>query len=574
MNLNSQSLFYPSQPDNPNDNDRNFLSQYALGERGRAVDFNFVKRIMSPPPQITNYAKPGEFKNVKVAVLGGGLAGLATAFELRKIGFDITIYEALENRVGGRVYTYYFDKQEKLYHEFGPMRIPVTHETVWHYLNLFKIPTRPFIQYSEKSFIYYRNARARNDRNGADVMKNIYPKFNLTENERNTTWQRLQEIALDSHLLYASPEVRVETIQVKPYYNERTLMWSDNSGMRMMESTGLTQEAISLVANFSSLLYGNLNNSYIDFIEENYPVNLAYLYEIPGGMVNFPKSFIKSFNDPNPTNDYPDIDKAELGKVEYKAGCWVKEIGFDNFNQNVVIDYEDKKLKDNLKEKFDYVVCAIPFSSLRNVNINPLFSNLKMRAIREVNYTPSQRTLLLCKERFWEKQGIIGGGSFTDLPIASIWYPSDHAKYINSSNNMGYQLNNLPSNEPGVLLGSYNFGLDAIRFSNLPEEELFSELKREIEMVHGLSEGYLDNIIEEHKTVAWDKEPSFRGALTFFQTEQKRLFSYAMTLPEYNNRVFFAGEHISAVHRWMQGALQSGMKAANDLTISCKMNGG
>ncbi|MBK1812766.1 FAD-dependent oxidoreductase [Clostridium sp. YIM B02505] len=573
MNLNSQSLFYPPQPDNPNDNDRNFLSQYALGERGRAVDFDFVKRIMSPPAQITNYAKPGEFKNVKVAVIGGGLAGLATAFELRKIGFDITIYEALENRVGGRVYTYYFDDQEKLHHEFGPMRIPVTHETVWHYLNLFKLPTRPFIQYNENSFIYYRKARARNDRNGFNVMKNIYPRYDLKENERNTNWQRLQEIALDSHLLFASPEVRAETIQVKPYYNERTLMWSDNSSMRLMESTGLSQEAISLVSNFFPLLYGNLYNSYIDFIEESYPADLAYLYEIPGGMVNLPKAFIKSFNDPDTTKNYPDIDKADLGQIKYKAGYWVKDIGFDNLSQKVILNYEDIKAKENLKEEFDYVVCAIPFSSLRNINIDPLFSHLKMRAIREVHYTSSQRTLLLCKERFWEKQGIVGGGSYTDLPIASVWYPSDHAKYISSSKSIGKQLNNLPSNEPGVLLGSYNFGLDAIRLSNLPEEKLFIELKRELEMVHGLPVGYLDNIIQEHKTIDWDKEPSFRGALTFFEPEQKRLFSYSMTLPEYNNRVFFAGEHISAVHRWMQGALKSGMEAANDLTISCKMHG-
>jgi len=43
-----------------------------------------------------------------------------------------------------------------------------------------------------------------------------------------------------------------------------------------------------------------------------------------------------------------------------------------------------------------------------------------------------------------------------------------------------------------------------------------------------------------------------------------------MALPEYNERIFFAGEHISAVHRWMQGALQSGMQAANDLAYACK----
>lgn len=571
MNLNSQSLFYPPQPDNPSDNDRYFLSKLALEEKGWPEDFSLIKRLMSPPPQITNYAKPGEFKNKKIAIMGGGLAGLSAAFELRKLGFDITIYEALDNRVGGRVYTYNFDGQDNLYQEFGAMRIPVTHETVWHYLKLFNLPTRPFIQYSENGFAYFRNARARNDRSGSDVKKNIYPKYDLTKEERNTNWQRLQKIALDSHLLYSNSEVRAEIIQVKPFYDERTRIWSDNSGMRLMESTGLSQEAISLVSNFSPLLYGNVYNSYIDYIQENYPADLAYLYEIPGGMVKLPEAFIKSLTNPNPINDYPNIELKNIGNTKYKAGCWVKGIGFDSLKQKVILKVEDKKVNKKWDEEYDYIVCAIPFSSLRNVNIDPLFSNLKMRAIREVYYTPAQKTLLLSKERFWEKQGIVGGGSFTDLPISSIWYPSDHAKYIHDPSTAVNQLNNLPSNEPGVLIG-YNFSLDTTRLNNLPEEMFFTEVKRELEMVHGLPRGYLDPIIEDYKTVNWDKEPSFRGALTFFEPEQKRLFSYNMALPEYNNRVFFAGEHISAVHRWMQGALQSGMQAANDLAITCKIN--
>jgi monoamine oxidase len=63
----------------------------------------------------------------------------------------------------------------------------------------------------------------------------------------------------------------------------------------------------------------------------------------------------------------------------------------------------------------------------------------------------------------------------------------------------------------------------------------------------------------------WNDNMWSRGALPFYTPEQKTLFSYAMALPEYNNRVFMAGDHISAVHRWMQGALQSGMIAANQL---------
>jgi monoamine oxidase len=248
----------------------------------------------------------------------------------------------------------------------------------------------------------------------------------------------------------------------------------------------------------------------------------------------------------------------------------VTGIYYDSSGGNVIIKYQKTGTGENIKESFDYAICAIPFSPLRTIDIEPLFSEIKMRAVREVNYTPAQKTLLLFSERFWEKEWIPGGSSFTDLPLASIWYPSDHAGYINDPVNAIKQLKGLPSNEPGVLIGSYNFNLDTTCLTNQPEEIRFNEIKRELEMVHGLKPGYLDAIALDCKTVNWDEQPAIRGALSFFAPEQKRIFAYGMALPEYNERIFFAGEHISAVHRWMQGALQSGMQAANDLAAACK----
>ena len=86
-----------------------------------------------------------------------------------------------------------------------------------------------------------------------------------------------------------------------------------------------------------------------------------------------------------------------------------------------------KSLQKFLRKSFDFVICAIPFSSLRNVDVYPMFSNEKMQSIKEVNYTSAQKTIFMCNERFWEKgddkEKIVGGGSSTDLPIQTIWYP-------------------------------------------------------------------------------------------------------------------------------------------------------
>jgi monoamine oxidase len=128
----------PLQPNNPSPLQRNELLRYALNKVNRPEDFNNIKKLLGPPLDITTIARPGSFTGIKVGIIGGGLAGLAAAFELRKLGCDITILETLEDRIGGRVYTYHFDKRKRLYGELGAMRIPVCHDTTWHYIDLFK----------------------------------------------------------------------------------------------------------------------------------------------------------------------------------------------------------------------------------------------------------------------------------------------------------------------------------------------------------------------------------------------------------------------------------------------------
>ena len=47
---------------------------------------------------------PGTGKGVKVAILGGGIAGLVAAYEMKALGYDCTLLEARE-RPGGRNWT-------------------------------------------------------------------------------------------------------------------------------------------------------------------------------------------------------------------------------------------------------------------------------------------------------------------------------------------------------------------------------------------------------------------------------------------------------------------------------------
>ncbi|MBU2700054.1 monoamine oxidase [Sporomusaceae bacterium BoRhaA] len=574
---------HPLQPNNPSSLQRNEILQYALNNVNRPEDFGNIKKLLEPPVDITTITPPGSFAGVKVGIIGGGLAGLASAFELRKLGCDITILEALEERIGGRVYTYHFDKLKKLYGEFGPMRIPVCHNTVWHYIDIFKLNTRPFVQKNGNSFIFVRNVRTRN--RNKDIMKKIYPEFNLRSWEKDTPWDELFDF-LSAPLYQMAPAVRKELLEIKPYYHPQIQYWNSINFRQQLECVPLSQPAISLSASIAPLTGTAYYDSDTEVLAEYYPLIFSFLYEIIGGSANLPLAFYKSLISVAP-HEYQDIPNNKLGKITWKRGNRVNGIYLSRSNNQVIVKHMNRHL-NIAYDHFDYVICAIPFSSLRTVEINPLLSDKKMQAIREVNYKVAQKTLFLCNRRFWETGGpntqIVGGGSYTDLPISMIWYPSDHAECIlkDYRKDRVYQQESpfdtwtikpmCSPEDPGVLLASYNLSLDAVRLGNLSDTLRFAEIKRQVEAVHGLTEGYLDSVVEDFKTVQWNREEPFYGAFAAMQPQQKSLFLYAMAQPEYNNRLFFAGEHISTQPHWMQGALSSGIKAANALAYSCRGN--
>lgn len=537
----------PEYNDNPTNLERyGIVEELLINSRRDPRELPGIIDALGPPADITTIAKPGTFKNKKVAVIGAGVAGLSAAFELRKLGIDITIFEAREKRIGGRIYTYYFDS--KNYGELGAMRIPVSHETVWHYINLLGLNTRPFVQTNPNAFIYVKNTRVRNDPEGENVRREIYPKFKMRSWERQLPWTELLSYAMDTPLLQMSPEQRIELLRIRKVTDSVINYWDYFNHRQVMEKLGLSRGAINMLNSLSPFTRLLLYYSYIETIMETSGFSFSTMYEIIGGTSLLPAAFYNSLVSPNP-GEYVGIDATDLGKVDIRMGTWVEGICKLEDRNKVGIIFNNRKMLGPKKEDFDYVVCTIPLSTLRNIDLNPLFSNKKMEAIMEADYTLAHKTLFLCNKRFWQEQGIEGGGSFTDLPISTIWYPSDKKG----------------ATESGVLLASYNLGIDSLRFGNQPDFLKLDEGKEQVERVHGLPYGYLDRIVADWKYINWHQEPWSLGGFCFFMPEQRRLFLYHIGTPEYNNKIFFAGEHASTTHGWINGSLQTGMEAANDL---------
>ena len=546
---------------NPSDSTRYEILRNAFINGGRPEDFENVIELLNPPPDITSYAVPGAHKNIKVGIIGAGLAGLSAAFELRKIGADITMYDASEDRIGGRVYTYYFDQDRRYYGEFGPMRIPLSHGTTWHYINLFHLNTVSNTSTFPNNFIYVHNTRIRRDRDGNNIRKYLYPLFNLTDYEKSLSWPELIDYAFNSVLLSLTPDIRRELLQILPTYSSEYLAYSNNSIRGILESRGLSQDAINLIASTDSLTGGLLNTSYGESLQELYSMDNMFPYRIVGGMINLPIAFYNSLISPNP-REY-DITSNLLGNVNIKFGHNITGIYQSSSNSKVILRYNSNYMTD-IYEEFDYVICTIPFSTLREIDIKPFFGNQKMQAIRELFYPDSFKAAFFCNQRFWEEDATYGnmngGISFTDLPIQSIVYPSDHIQCK--------EFSTCSPLEPGVLISSYNVNQDSIRVANQSVDRLFLLVKRNVEEVHGLPENFLDSIVKYYKTVDWNQQQWSRGAFAVNLPGQKVNFAHDILKPEYNNRVFFAGEHASVKHGWMQGSLYSGMLAANTLAMN------
>jgi monoamine oxidase len=111
----------------------------------------------------------GRPSGTKVIVLGAGVSGMTVAYELRKLGYSVSILEA-RDRVGGVNWTIrrgtthtelgsgekqVCDFDEGLYLNGGPWRLPHWHTGVLGYCKELGVPLEIFINEAEASYFYY-----------------------------------------------------------------------------------------------------------------------------------------------------------------------------------------------------------------------------------------------------------------------------------------------------------------------------------------------------------------------------------------------------------------------------------
>ncbi|WP_130491938.1 flavin monoamine oxidase family protein [Motilibacter rhizosphaerae] len=85
---------------------------------------------------------PADVHGTEVAVIGGGLSGMVTAYELLRLGLKPVVYEAGE--IGGRLRSVAFDGHPGTVAEMGAMRFPPSSRSFFHYVDKVGLRTKPF----------------------------------------------------------------------------------------------------------------------------------------------------------------------------------------------------------------------------------------------------------------------------------------------------------------------------------------------------------------------------------------------------------------------------------------------
>jgi len=270
--------------------------------------------------------------------------------------------------------------------------------------------------------------------------------------------------------------------------------------------------------------YFQINNNNIDLINAsnclNSPpwpgsVNRSEYQKISGGMSNLPRAFA------------------------------------DNLGANIIFSQEVESVvqKENEVEIItsdgnfytaDRVLCTVPLTVLAKINFSPSLSSQKIEASSGgYHYTDSSRLFTQFNQRFWRNDQLNGWGE-TDIP-EEIWQPTWSDAGV------------------GGIIQSYLRGEPAKQFDLMTTE-------MQQESVHARwrkAMPELDSFVFSSHSHSWAKEAWSGSAYASPTNEQNSRLAAHIGLAE--GRVHFAGEHASAFHGWIQGALESGIRASLEL---------
>ena len=514
----------------------------------RAAETVKPLRIVTPSTDKRNaYLKAHpELLEIKVGIVGGGMAGLYSALLLNQHqNVSVKIFEATD-RVGGRVYTHRFSEDQYQYFEAGAMRLP---EVTWQkpvfdliaYLNErvppdFKIDLIPYhYSWSSGNRVYVNGTKQKD----GQIMSVDYANEHLDElafppeADATTEAGKLLQDAINPVV----KELKEDFEAALKKYDSMTLHYY------LSQTLGWSEAKINYVEVMSSQT-NEFRNGLVDqaILNSDFTGQVPQWKTIDNGMCRLPEAAAKMIGEKNI------MLQTTVESLTYLEDGRVK-VGYVESDQN-------GKMKNEI---FDAVILALPPSAVRMIPGKPQWPVPLEHGLRSIHFQPLYKIGLRFNSRFWERQELRpskGGQSITDLPCRWVVYPS-------------YGLGDTGK---GVLL-LYSWMTDSdhwlpkskeqkIKYALRNLKELYPEVDIDKEYAGSISE---EAFLKEAFPVEWAVKWPL-GDATFYAGQFSSLYPI-MTQPQDN--IYFAGEHLSVYHTWIVGALDSARTAVQQLL--CKL---
>jgi monoamine oxidase len=187
----------------------------------------------------------------------------------------------------------------------------------------------------------------------------------------------------------------------------------------------------------------------------------------------------------------------------------------------------------------DRVVCAMPFSMLRRIDVVPGFEGLQAEAIHGAAYAGTTHVILEAKEPFWERDGY-GPTMFTDSPLERVFATAD------------------PDGRVRYLRVWVN-GNGAERLDGLEGAALERFVLEELARLRPASRGKL----KLRHAFSWSRHPTIAGHRHVFRPGEVTRFARVMGRPR--GRLHLAGEHLRRLEFGMESACEAGERAALEI---------
>jgi monoamine oxidase len=443
----------------------------------------------------------------RIAIVGGGIAGLNTAYQLSKVGLKATVYEAGDT-LGGRIRTARDLVAPDVYSEIGGEFIDSSHTDMRQLVKEFHLSSDNRLGPTERSLKqddYFINGTRYTEPQVVSEFKGYAKRIKQDQD------------VLPEKVTYKQPGTarKYDIMSVEEYFQQ----------------IGLRGWLLDLLRAAYTSEFG------LDVGEQSAMNFLTMIGAEPGA-----KEF-KIFGESD-----------EQFKIKGGNDLLIKRLG-ERLHDRIERGMELQALKGDGNEyalsfeggkevRADIVVIAIPFSVLRRVDLILPLPPQKVTAIRELGYGTNAKMLLGFKDRIWRRKGY--SGYLLNNVLQNGW---DHSQLQNG--NMGS--------------GGYTVFLGGTEGLNL-SESMSGRYLSVLDQAYGDATAQHNG---KKAVFNWPSNPFTLGSYSCYKVGQWTGIGGAEIEPVGN--LFFAGEHCSRDYQgYMNGGAESGRMAAEAVRLKVR----